>query len=103
MLLDSNNMGNKGLGTVGQWAPGIVLFPHSLILFKPCLGLNCLRNKVWEKSRGKDFCSTWVHTSSFSVPLLQDVLGFQQKGQKVTLYLVYSRPGAHSLLDPSNV
>lgn len=33
----------------------------------------------------------------FSVPLPQDVQGFQQMGQKVAISLVYSRPGAHSL------
>lgn len=75
----------------------------SYFLFKPCLGLNCLRNKVREKSRGKDFAAPGCAPAFFSVPLLQDVLGFQQEGQKVTISLVYSRPGAHSLLDPSSV
>lgn len=87
-----------------QLVPGIVLFSHSLILLKSwCLFKLFKEQSVGEKIQRPGFLQHLDAYQLFSVPLLQDVPGFQQKGQKVTISLVYSMPGAHSLLDPSNV
>lgn len=56
---------------------------------------------MWEKPGGRILQHLDAH-QLFSVPRPQDVRGFQQMGQKVAISLVYSRPGAHSLWDPSS-
>lgn len=85
----------------GQWDSGfqgIVLFPSLPNTFKPCLGLNCLRNsgrnpeaRILQHLGAHQlfFCSSATGCAGLSA----------EAGQKVTISLVYSRPGAHSLLD----
>lgn len=61
--------------------PGIVLFSHSLILLKSCCHLNCLRNKVWEKSRGKDFAAPGC-TPAFFCSFATGCAGLSADGAK---------------------
>lgn len=85
----------KESGTAG---PANCIFFHSLILWNTHEALSYLRRKYRRNPEAKT-CSPWWHTN-FCLVLRCRSARFSWKGQKVTISLVYSRPGAHSSWDP---
>lgn len=85
--------------TQGQWGPGARTVPSTISVM---CGLNCFRNKVWEKPRGKDFAAPGC-TPAFFCSSAMGCAGLSADGAKGHHFPCCSRPGANSLWDPSNV
>lgn len=89
----------KRLTESGTAGPANCIFFCSLILWNTHEALSYLRRKYRRNPERQGRRSPWSHPN-FCLVLRGRSARFSWKGQKVTISLVYSRPGAHSSWDP---